>query len=422
MTSVGANAPITTTGGTTPTIACTTATGSVAGCLAAADFATFNAKEPAITAGTTLEYLRADKSKATLNTSVVPESGNLYHTDARTIAAPLTGFSSGAGTVSASDTVLTAVNKIVGNASKSTRINVIETFDDFTGDISGSSAGSAGDSGWTPVKGAGAGTLVSQIGGNAAAGNPGIISLNTGSTGAANASAALRKGLAALILGGGSYEWEANARLPVLSTATEQFDCRIGLASTNLTADATNGVYVQYAPTDTFRFSLTTVSGSSTVTIGAVVGTDVIDNTSIQVGMGVTHAGLAGGTTVSSVNTGAGTMVVSANATGNNTATGTFTVGDYLSVKTATASTRTKQVTNTKPVAATFFKVGATTNAAGTSTTFVIGGTNYTVGTNHPTIAITPIFGCVKNTSSGATTSVLDADYYYQKHTLTNLR
>ncbi|MBL6988811.1 MAG: hypothetical protein ISR65_03500 [Bacteriovoracaceae bacterium] len=46
-----------------------------------------NAKQATITTGTTSEYLRADLSKATLNTSVVPESGNLYYTDERAKAA-----------------------------------------------------------------------------------------------------------------------------------------------------------------------------------------------------------------------------------------------------------------------------------------------------------------------------------------------
>lgn len=44
-------------------------------------------KEPLITAGTTLQYLRGDKSLATLNTAIVPELTNLYHTPARARAA-----------------------------------------------------------------------------------------------------------------------------------------------------------------------------------------------------------------------------------------------------------------------------------------------------------------------------------------------
>lgn len=42
-----------------------------------------NGKEPSIVAGTTAQYLRGDKSLATLNTGNVPESSNLYFTDER---------------------------------------------------------------------------------------------------------------------------------------------------------------------------------------------------------------------------------------------------------------------------------------------------------------------------------------------------
>lgn len=41
---------------------------------------------------------------------------NLYHTPARVIAAPLTGFAAAAGTVAAADSVLQAIQKLQGNA------------------------------------------------------------------------------------------------------------------------------------------------------------------------------------------------------------------------------------------------------------------------------------------------------------------
>lgn len=50
-----------------------------------------------------------------LTTANVSESGNLYFTQARTIASPITGFVSGAGTVAATDTILQAINKLDGN-------------------------------------------------------------------------------------------------------------------------------------------------------------------------------------------------------------------------------------------------------------------------------------------------------------------
>lgn len=53
------------------------------GLLSPANFAQFNSKEPPITAGTNLQYLRGDKTFQTLNTSVVPEDTNLYFTNER---------------------------------------------------------------------------------------------------------------------------------------------------------------------------------------------------------------------------------------------------------------------------------------------------------------------------------------------------
>ena len=64
-------------------------------------------------AGTTLQYLRGDGSLATLNTSSVPESGNLYYTDVRVCAAVLTGLSAASGgTLATTDTVLSAFGKL----------------------------------------------------------------------------------------------------------------------------------------------------------------------------------------------------------------------------------------------------------------------------------------------------------------------
>jgi hypothetical protein len=65
------------------TIDIATASGTQQGLLSAANWNTFNSKEPAITAGTTAQYWRGDKTWQTLNTSVVPENTNLYYTDTR---------------------------------------------------------------------------------------------------------------------------------------------------------------------------------------------------------------------------------------------------------------------------------------------------------------------------------------------------
>lgn len=52
---------------------------------------------------------------ADATTSDIPEGSNLYFTAARVLATVLTGFAASAGTVSASDTILQAFNKVVGN-------------------------------------------------------------------------------------------------------------------------------------------------------------------------------------------------------------------------------------------------------------------------------------------------------------------
>jgi hypothetical protein len=60
-----------------------TASATNRGALSSADWTTFNNKENAITAGTTAQYFRGDKTFQTLNTAAVPELTNLYYTEAR---------------------------------------------------------------------------------------------------------------------------------------------------------------------------------------------------------------------------------------------------------------------------------------------------------------------------------------------------
>jgi hypothetical protein len=69
-------------------------------------------KEPTITASTSAKYYRGDKTFFTLDTSVVPENGNLYFTNARSLATPLAGYAVGANSVlAAADTILGAFGK-----------------------------------------------------------------------------------------------------------------------------------------------------------------------------------------------------------------------------------------------------------------------------------------------------------------------
>ena len=69
--------------------------------------------ESTITAGTTSQYYRGDKTWQTLNTAAVTESTNLYFTEARVRSTVLTGINTGSGgTVTETDTVLSAIGKL----------------------------------------------------------------------------------------------------------------------------------------------------------------------------------------------------------------------------------------------------------------------------------------------------------------------
>lgn len=98
--------PVTSTG--TLTISIPSASGSARGVLTSADWTTFNNKENAITAGTTSQYWRGDKSWQTLNTTAVTEGTNLYYTDARARASKslTTTGTSGAATYNSTTGVL----------------------------------------------------------------------------------------------------------------------------------------------------------------------------------------------------------------------------------------------------------------------------------------------------------------------------
>jgi hypothetical protein len=98
---------------TSGTVSIPVATGSVDGYLSSTDWTTFNSKEPAITAGTSTQYYRGDKTFQTLNTAAVPESGAVYFTEPRVLATVLTGLNlTGGGTIAATDSVLQAFGKV----------------------------------------------------------------------------------------------------------------------------------------------------------------------------------------------------------------------------------------------------------------------------------------------------------------------
>ncbi len=107
VTSVSGSAPIVSSGGSTPTISIPAATNAVDGYLTAADHTTFAAKQAAG------NYVTDGTGEATFTG---PGSAAVTLSNAAVISKVLTGFVSGAGTVSAADSILSAIQKIVGNA------------------------------------------------------------------------------------------------------------------------------------------------------------------------------------------------------------------------------------------------------------------------------------------------------------------
>lgn len=101
---------------------------SVNGAVGAVTLTTTNIAE-----GTSLYYTQArfDAAFAAKSTTNLSEGTNLYFTPARAIASPLTGYVSSSGTITATDTVLTAIQKLNGNvaaaASSFTRAKDIHT-------------------------------------------------------------------------------------------------------------------------------------------------------------------------------------------------------------------------------------------------------------------------------------------------------
>jgi hypothetical protein len=93
----------------------------------------FNLGDWAVYNGTIWEYaansnlvmsVNGQQGVVVLDTDDIAEGTNLYFTDARAIAAPITGFTSGAGALAATDTILQAINKLDGNIGAATTGNV----------------------------------------------------------------------------------------------------------------------------------------------------------------------------------------------------------------------------------------------------------------------------------------------------------
>lgn len=82
-----------------------------------------------VTEGTNLYYTSArfDNAFGLKSTTNLSEGTNLYFTEARVLATLLTGYISGAGIVSATDTILQAIQKLNGNINAITKTKTTDT-------------------------------------------------------------------------------------------------------------------------------------------------------------------------------------------------------------------------------------------------------------------------------------------------------
>ena len=103
VTSVTASAPLSSSGGTTPNITISQATGSTDGYLSAADWTTFNSKQPA---GNYITALSGEASGSG------PGTASVTLNNASVTAKVLTGVNITGGSINASDSILTAFGKL----------------------------------------------------------------------------------------------------------------------------------------------------------------------------------------------------------------------------------------------------------------------------------------------------------------------
>lgn len=131
-----------------------------------------NGKENSITAGTTSQYWRGDKTWQTLNSTAVPEGTNLYYTNARAIAAPLTGYAVGANSaLAATDTILAAMGKVQGQINARAPI----ASPTFTGNVG---VGSANDGNYGQFRNLGTGYRANVIQSSDASGVAVVLAAN----------------------------------------------------------------------------------------------------------------------------------------------------------------------------------------------------------------------------------------------------
>ena len=264
-----------------------------------ASAATWNAKEPGITAGTTAQYWRGDKSWQTLNTTVVPEGTNLYYTDARARAsisgsAPIS-YSSSTGVIShlATDGNLHVPATSTTNGGKFLKAGSTAgsiawaslTYSDLTGTVptwNQNTTGSAAK--WTTAR-----TIAAT----------GDASWSVSFDGSANVSAALT--LAASGVTAGTYgsasvvpvpTVDAKGRVTAITTATITPS---GIGAQAALSGGTTGALPKWTSASTLGNSQITDDGAS-VTVRGLVMRDLTTNAAYAAIYGASATGGASGT------------------------------------------------------------------------------------------------------------------------------
>lgn len=126
-------------------------------------------------------------------------------------------------------------------------------------------------------------TFASTVSGTSAAitivtgslGHPGVIQQSTGTTGAGRTSTVSHA--ACILFGAGTYVFESEVRLPLLSSAAQRYTFYVGFGDVSAAGDMTNGAYFQYVDSASTFWQIKTASASTrtttTTNVTVVAGT-----------------------------------------------------------------------------------------------------------------------------------------------------